>query len=102
MEIITKSPGFQHIAEDIFSLLEKKNLLEYRTVDKSWKQILDQPRFWLKKQNRHDLLEATEYFYMSGFRQGRNDHKCVSCGNSFSSKGFLKRHIFLIHKTNKA
>ena len=57
MEIITKSPGFKHIAEDIFSLLEKKNLLECRAVDKSWKQILDEPRFWLKKQNRHDLLE---------------------------------------------
>ena len=100
MEIITKSPGFQHIAEDIFSLLEKKNLLECRMVDKSWKKIMDQPGFWLKKQHRHDLLDIQ--INSDGFRQvGRKDYKCISCAKSFSSKGFLKSHIALIHKTNK-
>ena len=49
MEAITKIPGLQHISEDIFNLLDTKNLLKCRLVNKSWKKILDQPIFWLKK-----------------------------------------------------
>ena len=49
MQAFTKNLGLQHISEDIFKLLDKKSLMETRLVNNSWKRILDQPLFWLKK-----------------------------------------------------
>ena len=49
MEVFTKNPGFQHIAEDIFKILDKKILVDCRLVNKSWMTILNRPMFWLKK-----------------------------------------------------
>ena len=46
---ITKIPGLQHVSEDIFKLLDKKSLTDCRLVNSSWKNVLDQPMFWLKK-----------------------------------------------------
>ena len=51
MEAITKIPGFQHIGEEIFKLLDKASVLNCRMVNSSWKQFFDQPIFWLKKLN---------------------------------------------------
>ena len=51
MDIITKSPGLQHISEDISKLLDKKSLMNCRLVNSSWKEIQDKPKFWLKKIN---------------------------------------------------
>ena len=55
MEKLTKSPGLQHISEDIFKLLDKKSLLECRMVNSSWKEVLDQPIFWLKKMKLENI-----------------------------------------------
>ena len=49
MEAIAQSPGLQHISEDIFKLLDKKSLINCREVNSSWKNVLDEPIFWLKK-----------------------------------------------------
>ena len=49
MEAFTKIPGLQQISEDVFKLLDKKSLMECRLVNSSWKNVLDQPTFWLKK-----------------------------------------------------
>ena len=49
LDRITKIPGLQHISEDIFKLLEKKCLMDCRLVNSSWKNVLDQPMFWLNK-----------------------------------------------------
>ena len=46
---ITKIPGLQHVSEDIFKLLDKKSLTDCRLVNSSWKNVLDQPMFWLNK-----------------------------------------------------
>ena len=46
---ITKIPGLQHVSEDIFQLLDKKSLMDCRLVNASWKNVLDQPIFWLDK-----------------------------------------------------
>ena len=46
---ITKNVGLQHVLEDIFKLLDKKSLIDARLVNSSWKNVLDQPRFWLNK-----------------------------------------------------
>ena len=49
MEAITKIPGLQHISEDIFKLLDNKSLMNCRSTNSSWKNVLDQPIFWLQK-----------------------------------------------------
>ena len=49
MEAIIKIPGFQHVGEDIFKLLNKESVLQCRLVNSSWKRFIDRPMFWLKK-----------------------------------------------------
>ena len=49
MDVITKIPGLQHISEDIFKFLDKKSLMNCRSTNSSWKNVLDQPIFWLQK-----------------------------------------------------
>ena len=49
MELITNSPGLQHIPEDIFLLLDWKDLKTSLRVNKSWNKILNNPSIWLKK-----------------------------------------------------
>ena len=49
MEIFLKSPGLQHIAENVFLNLNYKTLETCRHVNKLCKQILDNPMFWIKK-----------------------------------------------------
>ena len=51
MENFTKVPGLRGISEDIFKLLDKKSLMDCRLVNSSWKNVLEQPMFWLKKMN---------------------------------------------------
>ena len=40
--------GFQHIGEKIFNCLTAQDLLNCRLTSKSWKNVLDNPTFWLK------------------------------------------------------
>ena len=49
MERITKSPGLQHISEDIFKLLDKKTLMNCRKVSKAWKNVIEGPLFLQKR-----------------------------------------------------
>ena len=54
MDIVTKTPGLQHLSEDIFKLLDKKSSLQCRSVNSFWKNILEKPNFWLKKLSQED------------------------------------------------
>ena len=49
MEKVTDNPGLQHIAETIFLQLDSQKLETCRQVNESWKKILEDPSFWLKK-----------------------------------------------------
>ena len=49
MDIVTKIPGLQQIAEKIFDHLSKDDLLNCRLVNSSFKEILDKPNFWFSK-----------------------------------------------------
>ena len=57
MELVTKSPGLQHIAEDIFNILDKKSLLDCRLVNKSWMAIMKKQTFWLKRGLKKSISE---------------------------------------------
>ena len=49
MENLTQNPGFQHLLEHIFVLLDHEDLLSCRIVGSYWKKIIDNPRFWIRK-----------------------------------------------------
>ena len=49
MDQIVNTPGLQHIIEIIFFNLDFKDLMACQLVNKSLKQILENPMFWLKK-----------------------------------------------------
>ena len=51
MDVITKTPGLQHISEDILKLLKTKGLMNCRLVNTSWKNVMNQSTFWLSKMN---------------------------------------------------
>ena len=56
LESLTKNPGLQHIAEEIFQNLDKHSLLKLRLVNSSWKGILDRPMFWYRKLKRDGIF----------------------------------------------
>ena len=49
LDVFTKNPGFQYIAEDIFKILDIQTLTNSRLVNHSWRTILNKPTFLLKK-----------------------------------------------------
>ena len=52
--------GIQHIGEKIFNYLTTQDLLNCRLTSKSWKHILDNPIFWLKKLNTFGEYHTVE------------------------------------------
>ena len=48
LEIILNNPGLQHIAENILCNLKYDDLEVCKSVNESWKKVLDEPMFWLK------------------------------------------------------
>ena len=60
MDAITNIPGLQHISEDIFKLLDKKSLMNCGLINSSWKNILNQPAFWLMKMKREEIAEEVQ------------------------------------------
>ena len=49
LEKILNSPGLYHLAENIFGNLNVEDLEVSREINKSSKQIMDDPMFWLRK-----------------------------------------------------
>ena len=49
MELLTNNPGLQHVAEEIFLNLNSKDLQKCTYVNERWKNIINNPSFYLKK-----------------------------------------------------
>ena len=56
MDLITKTPGLQHIAEQIFSNLDKKSIWQCQKVNNDWWNILVKPRFWFDRMKPNTKL----------------------------------------------
>ena len=56
MDLITKTPGFIHIAEEIFSNLDRHSLLDCQKVNKYWESILRNPWFWFHRMTQRKIL----------------------------------------------
>ena len=60
MDIFTKNPGFQHIAEEIFLNLDIEKLEKCETVNESWSSIIEDPSFWLRKCLKNGFLHKNK------------------------------------------
>ena len=49
MDQFVKTPGLQHIARLILEHLDHKTLMSCRRVNQSWKELVDDSNFWLKR-----------------------------------------------------
>ena len=57
MELFIENPGFQQIAETVFLYLNLEALLICTLVSKTFKALLDNPKFWLKKCGLNGLMK---------------------------------------------
>ena len=56
MDLITRTPGLIHIAEEIFSNLDRNSLLEYQKVNEYWECIIRNPWFWFRRMQHYAKL----------------------------------------------
>ena len=56
MDRITKTPGLIHIAEQIFSNLDRNDILQCQEVNKYWASILRNPWFWYNRMTQNTTL----------------------------------------------
>ena len=60
MDFITTTPGLQHIAEQIFSYLDRDSLLKCQEVNEQWGNILRNPWFWFNRMKQNTKLSQEE------------------------------------------
>ena len=68
MDQIIENPGFQHLTEKILLNLPFKDVISLQLVNKTLKEILDDPMFWIKKwilkglskKNKDDWIKAIQ------------------------------------------
>ena len=60
MEQFFANPGFAHIAEEIMSHLDHRTLLSCRLVSISFKNILDNPKIWLRRCKRVSMSDEKQ------------------------------------------
>ena len=56
MDQITKAPGLIHIAEQIFSYLDRNDLMQCQEVNEYWASILRNPWFWYTRMTQKATL----------------------------------------------
>ena len=60
MDLITKTPGLKHVAEQILSNLDTNNLLKCQNVNKYWRSIVRNPWFRYNKMLQNTTLSQTD------------------------------------------
>ena len=93
MELVTKSPGLQHIAEDIFNILDKKSLLDCRLVNKSWMAIMKKQTFLLKRGLTKLYLENKEVELIMDWIFGKLEQAVLNNEQNFNSWEMLVEEI---------
>ena len=72
MDLLTKSNGLLHIVETIFMNLDQdsedqEHLTKCREVNADWKRILENPRFWSK---RDEILKDPWFWFKKCTQDG--------------------------------
>ena len=73
MDLITNSPGLQHLAEDIFKHLNYIDLEKCAQVNDSWKRICENPYFLLSSCIFNGHLEANKIAWQQNTLQIMKD-----------------------------
>ena len=60
MDLITKTPGLKHVAEQILSNFDTNNLLKCQNVNKYWRSIVRNPWFRYNKMLQNTTLSQTD------------------------------------------
>ena len=56
MDGLTKNPGLQYVAEEIFLNLNLDTIEKCMQVNESWRKILINPSFWLRKCTKYGKI----------------------------------------------
>ena len=72
MENVICNPGFQHIGENIFLTLKYEDLQVCQLINKKCKQILDNPKFWLKKFVTRGLTKKNQKDWIAAIQLVKN------------------------------
>ena len=67
MDRITRTPGLIHIAEQIFSKLERNDLLQCQEVNEYWGSVLRNPWFWYNRMMKNSTLSQEHRKEWSNF-----------------------------------
>ena len=116
MEKIISNPGLQHLAENVFLNLDIEDLKICGQINQSCKQILEEPKFWLKKfkclseKNQKDWIKAIKQvksldernaiisYLQWNLKKGNVD---LTCYSSPSVQKDLRKKIFECCKKGK-
>ena len=93
MELVTKSSGLQHIAEDIFKILDKKSLLDCRLVNRSWMAIMKKQTFLLKRGLTKLYSENKEVELIIDWIFGKLEQAVLNNEQNFNSWEMLVEEI---------
>ena len=69
MEKILNNPGFQHLAENIFSNLSSTDLKKCQLINQLASQLLENPIFWIKKLIRNGFSEENQNDCENGHKE---------------------------------
>ena len=91
MDLLTKNPGLQHLAEVIFLNLNHEDFEKYMEVDESWRKILENPSFLLRKCIQEGHFKTTKSAWKT----------TVQCTKQTKHEEFLTRHFLDVLKSFK-
>ena len=77
MDKIIQNPGFQHLTEKILLNLPVKDLISLLSMNKTLKQILEDPMFWIKKWTLKGLSKKNKDDWMKAIQLTKKRYKCV-------------------------
>ena len=99
MEIIISNPGLHHLAEKVFWNLDVEDLKKCEQINKSCKQILENPLFWLKKFN---LSKENHEHWIKVIQLVDNSDKGIAIISylQWNLKNLKKHEIFDFKKTS--
>ena len=73
MEQLFSNFGLNHISEEIFLYLNRNDLLNCRLVNKTWKNNVDHPNFWLKKYSQKEEIPKESFIQWRKFIENIRD-----------------------------
>ena len=95
MDQIIQNPGFHHITENFFLNLPFKDIMACQLVNRSSKEILANPIFWIKKWGLKGLSKKNQDDWVKAICLAKNDTKLTEIIVSYIKKVLHREdHVF--------